>query len=85
MYLSHSMNIAIDQFVSSGEDIQFVSVGEASKVSILCLKNNVIKIVQSYGRISLWNECYIIKLILLIKMYYVIFVDNPCWSIAIVL
>ena len=79
------MSIAIVQFVSLGEDIQFVSVGEASKVSILCLKNIVIKILQSYGRILLWNECYIIKLILIIKMYYVIFVDNPCWLIAIVL
>ena len=41
------MSIAIVQFVSLGEDIQFVSVGEASKVSILCLKNIVIKILQS--------------------------------------
>ena len=79
------MSIAIVQFVSLGEDIQFVSVGEASKVSILCLKNIVIKILQSYGRILLWYECYIIKLILIIKIYYVISVDNPCWSIAIVL
>ena len=78
MYLFHSMGIASVQFVSLGEAIQFVSVGEASKVSILCLKNIVIKIVQSYDRILLWNECYIIKLILLIKMYYVIFVDKPC-------
>ena len=79
------MSIASVQFVSLGEVIQFVSVGEPTKVSILCLKNIVIKILQSYGRILLWNECYIIKLILIIKMYYVIFVDNPCWSIAIVL
>ena len=72
------MSIAIVQFVSLGEDIQFVSVGEASKVSILCLKNIVIKILQSYGCILLWNGCYIIKLILPIKMYYNIFVDKPC-------
>ena len=41
------MSIASVQFVSLGEVIQFVSVGEPTKVSILCLKNIVIKILQS--------------------------------------
>ena len=57
---------------------EYLFQGIASADTILCIINIVIKNAQSYNHSLLWDECYNIKLMMMIKMYNVIFVVKGC-------
>ena len=67
-----------EYFVSDEYLDEYLFQGIASTDTILCLINIVIKNAQSYSHSLLWDEYYNIKLMMMIKMYNVIFVLKGC-------